>query len=178
MKITKNQLKRIIKEELDSLVNESKMIPGGRKMADKVRLNLQSILGDEFTIREPMVFPDGQMSQSGSTVYEMFWTIKVEFAGAKDEKGSYTTRPDAFAVHITRALNEDTKEHQLIIGGEVSKQNRSFPAVMSTMTKGDPSGFWKHLQDELDMLKDAETRVLASPDGEESLDLTEGEPIK
>ena len=115
------------------------------------------------------------MSQSGSTVYEMFWTIKVEFAGAKGDKGSYTTRPDAFAVHITRALNEDTKEHQLIIGGEVSRQNRSFPAVMSTMTKGDPSGFWKHLQDELDMLKDAETRAIASPDGEESLDLPKDE---
>ena len=161
MNLTETKLKQIIQEELDSLINENRTIPSGRKIADKLRLKIQSFAGEEFTVRKPMLFPGGQMSQSGNTVYEVFWVITVVFAGTQDDKGFFTTRPDAFAVHITRALNEDTKEHELIIGDEVTKTTRSFPADMSTLLHKDPNGFWSELGEFLKILAEAEEQAMA-----------------
>jgi len=178
MKLTETKLKQLIKEELETLVNEAaRPIPAGKKAMEQVKKKIQSYLGDDYEL-DTTHYPDGNMSQTpDGRLYDMFWTIFIQFGGISDPGGTWlarTTRSDAHTVFVTRVIDEDTKKHELIIGEELTSSNKMFPATVSTLSKNDPHGFWHHLKQVLEQLADVETQALTEPTPEDFPDVERG----
>tara|TARA_R110000824_G_scaffold118998_3_gene272842 strand:- start:9 stop:563 length:555 start_codon:yes stop_codon:yes gene_type:complete len=183
MKLTETKLKQLIKEELEMLVNEgTRSIPGGEKAMEQVKKKIQSYLGDDYVL-DTTHYPGGNLSQTpDGGLYDMFWTITVQFGGIRDPKSnssfdfpsSRTTRSTAYVVYITRVRNEDTGKQELIIGEELTNNNKMFPAAVSTLSKNDPDGFWHHLKQVLEQLTDVETKALTEPTPKDIPDIDQG----